>query len=543
MSASGRDQAQRVLLALADLAPSGEQRTAALSVPTEWFRWLDAASVRLFVPGPYYQGAPGTAGEAIRRFVGTPEEATMRFASVDRTFGERLASVDQLRPEQRSLRVGWLFVAGRMQDESARVRGVFHPLVTVPVRVDRTPGWGASRLLPAGDVEVSELIEDRQERYRLEGEIQFGGGALDGVSEVAIPSALLAHLDHLQRFARSVASAAGLPASRVVPVSDGPEKLMTADELVIVAGVGVFATHETGTASRAGSLRAWASGPLSEWTAFHSLYLDTDPPPVAEPERPDTVASPYLLTPAQRDAIIRSRRDHITVVSGAPGTGKSHTVVSIACDALGRRESVLVAAKSDATVDALLDLFERSPGPDPVVFGSSERREALADRLAAGQLQPVSDTAVRRAGDAHELAREDEHSTRQRIADQLRAEELVTRSGASLDRSRRDAPGLFDPTTDLSLPMAVWRSAARGPSCESSTTVPVGRQLNGSPPTAAPTSGSTERRFRPSRRWPQHSGVAEQRGETSSVASIGGSHEPYRSGSGRFPTSTICSRP
>ncbi len=447
MSASAPDQAQRILLALADLAPSGEQRTVALSVPTEWFRWLDAASVRLFVPRPYYEGT-GTAAEAIRRFA-TPEEAAMRFASVDRTFAERLASVDQLRPEQRSLRVGWLFVAGRMKDHSARVRRVLHPLVTVPVRVDRAPGWGPARLRPAGDVEVSELIEDRQERYRLEGQIQLGGGALDGMNDVTIPPALLARLDHLQQFARSVASAARLPASLVVPATDGPEKLMTAKGLVIVAGVGVFATHETGTASRAGSLRAWAASPLSEWTAFHALYLDADPPAVANPEHSVTVESPYLLTPAQRDAIIRSRREHITVVSGAPGTGKSHTVVSIACDALSRGESVLVAAKSDATVDALLDLFERSPGPDPVVFGSSERREALANRLAAGQLQPISDNAVRGARAAHERARDDERSLRQRIADQLGAEELVTRSGASQDRARRDAPGFFDPATDL----------------------------------------------------------------------------------------------
>jgi hypothetical protein len=140
--------------------------------------------VRLFVP--CYANRHGTAGEARRRVVGTPDEAAMRFVSVERSFAERLASVDQ-RPEQRSLRVGWLFVAGRMKDESARVRRVFHPLVTVPVRIDRRPGWGAARLLPAGDVEVSELIEDQQERYRLEGQIQFGGGALDGMSDAKIP--------------------------------------------------------------------------------------------------------------------------------------------------------------------------------------------------------------------------------------------------------------------------------------------------------------------------------------------------------------------
>jgi hypothetical protein len=44
----------------------------------------------------------------------------------------------------------------------------------------------------SGDVEVSELIEDQQERYRFEGQVQFGGGTLDGMSDAKIPPTLLA---------------------------------------------------------------------------------------------------------------------------------------------------------------------------------------------------------------------------------------------------------------------------------------------------------------------------------------------------------------
>ncbi len=48
--------------------------------------------------------------------------------------------------------------------------------------------------------------------------------------------------------------------------------------------------------------------------------------------------SPYLFTPVQRMAVAQSRSEALTAVSGAPGTGKSHTVAAIACDALARGE-------------------------------------------------------------------------------------------------------------------------------------------------------------------------------------------------------------
>ncbi|MDP9420035.1 MAG: ATP-binding protein [Actinomycetota bacterium] len=376
------------------------------------------------------------------------EQLPLRTAAVDRNFGERLAAVDQIRPEQRSLRVGWLFVAGRTSGPDGRPRRVFHPLVALSVRVDRRPGFGGARLVPAGDVEITELVTDRDQRYRLESEVQYGGGALEGLSGEAIPTALLGRLDGLRRFARAVASAAGLPAGRLVPVKEGPEQLVRGDDLVIVAGVGVYAAHETGTVSRSGSLRAWAAAPLDRWTAFHSLYLDAPPPNGGRDGGSRAVESPYLLTPVQEQAVVRSRRDSVTLISGAPGTGKSHTVVAIACDALARGESVLVAAKSDATVDALLDLLERAPGPDPVVFGSSERREALAARLAAGQLQPLSDDRLATARHERARARSAEASLTSAIVDRLRAETLVAFGDDSEDEARRCAPGLFDPSVD-----------------------------------------------------------------------------------------------
>jgi hypothetical protein len=443
----------RVLHALSDLAPSAEQRSTGRVIPTEWFQWLPVDAVRLF------------------RF-GVP--SVDRRVTIGRKFGERLAAVDQVRPGQRSLRVGWLFVAGRTVGDDGRSWRVFHPLVTVPVRVDRLSG---THLVPAGDAEVSELVADRGAREELERGIEFGGGALEGLAEHSVPTALLTRLDRLQHFARSAATAAGLPAADVVPASEGPDRLMRNDGMVIVAGAAVYAIHETGGTSRAGSLRAWAGSRLGPSTAFHWLYLDGDElPPVPSADSaladgspasdnastgPD---SPYLLTPVQQEAVVRSRHDPVTLVSGAPGTGKSHTLAAIACDAVARGQRVLVAAKSDATVDALLDLFERAPGPDPVVFGSNERREALAERLSDGQLVPATEAAISVALDARARTEATRARLRQAVGDRLRAEVLLDTPEDEVHLGRLRAPALFDPSTDLADAAAVLATAtAPGP--------------------------------------------------------------------------------
>jgi hypothetical protein len=130
MAETGGASVTQVLNALADLAPSAEPRSTSLVIPTEWFRWLPLAAVRLFLPA----AEPARPGpRTISVLAGAPDQG-LREVPIDRRFGSRLAAVDQLRPTQRSLRAGWLFVAGRVVAGDGRSRRVFHPLVTVPVR-------------------------------------------------------------------------------------------------------------------------------------------------------------------------------------------------------------------------------------------------------------------------------------------------------------------------------------------------------------------------------------------------------------------------
>ncbi|MDQ3643138.1 MAG: hypothetical protein M3450_17155, partial [Actinomycetota bacterium] len=256
------ETARRVLDALADLSPAAEQRPSTLTIPTEWFRWLPAQAVRLFTPTAVFSEYAIQRRTAVEQRLGSP--------GLDRKFAERLAAIDQIRPTQRSLRAGWLFLAGQVPAGGERTRRVFHPLVTVPVRIERLTSY----LLPAGDVQLSGLITDPRLHRELESGIELGGGALDGITDVEIPATLLPRLPRLQNFARSAAAAAELPARQLVAASAGPDDLMRSEELVIVAGIGIYAVHETGGSSRAASLRGWATEPLDDLTAFHRLYLD-----------------------------------------------------------------------------------------------------------------------------------------------------------------------------------------------------------------------------------------------------------------------------
>ena len=420
-----------ILEALADMTAGGdEDRRTKRTIPLDWFRWLPLSALGLFIPA-YFSEQPATV-------------------SLERDFAERLAAVDQVR-SGRSLRVGWLFVAGHTTVDGRPVR-VFTPLVNLGVKVRRYPLTPAA-LVSTQDVRLTPLIPAGKERTRLSMAPEYGGGSLQPIGDIAVPSALLGQLPRLQRFAREAATAAGLETGGLIPAGAGPDELMRSERLSIVAGLAVYSEQEVTDLNRSGSLRAWARVPAlaTTPTAFEALYVD---PPAGADDRPagappEAVVSPFVLNRSQRDALRQARTEAVSVISGSAGTGKSHTLVAIACDALARGERVLVAARSDDAVDALLHLLERAPGPDPVVFGSNERRDLLATRLAAGQLHPTPDDVLAGARRRLDAAVARAEGIKATIAAQLGAEVLVEGSGAGDDRLRTVAPRLWDPATSL----------------------------------------------------------------------------------------------
>lgn len=64
---------------------------------------------------------------------------------------------------------------------------------------------------------------------------------------------------------------------------------------------------------------------------------------------------PTILSEAQKKIISSANRNHVTVIVGPPGTGKTYTISAIALEHMSRGESVLIASRTDEAVDVVAD--------------------------------------------------------------------------------------------------------------------------------------------------------------------------------------------
>ncbi len=170
---------------------------------------------------------------------------------------------------------------------------------------------------------------------------------------------------------------------------------------------------------------------------------------LAAPAEPDRLRTALPLTQAQREVVRTARTAAISVVSGAPGNGKTHAAVAAAVHAVARGESVLVATKTTYAAEVIADFLERTPGPTPIVFGSAERREALARELAEGTATQAGVDLDRRA---EELGRVEERLrvVYAAIAERLELERsAVGADDALVGRYRAEVPRAFDRDLDL----------------------------------------------------------------------------------------------
>jgi hypothetical protein len=313
----------RLLLALADLAPAPRPTEQRLQrdLLGEQHAWGDIGTV--------YQGA-------------------------------ELAKYDELHRDERLLRQGWGVVLGRMEIDGKK-RHVRYPLVSRPVRLQTDPHKAFRQMvIPAGDIEVHSALQGTELGLTLES--VFDPERHDAPREP----------DWLSK----AAAAAGFD---VVGVRDEPRP--DQDGLVIVPRAVVYVIPEANTSSFSTGLRDWATRPGLERTAFAAMY----DPGEAEPET-DTMPPrcPLPLSREQEAAVLQARTAPVTVVAGAPGCGKSHTLAAIALDAMANGQSVLIAAQSVHAADVLAELLDRHPGPLPVHFGDSERRDRFLTKLGSG---------------------------------------------------------------------------------------------------------------------------------------------------------------
>lgn len=353
-------EAARILTALADLAPAGAERIFDVSGAGRPLIWL---------------AEPDRA----------PRDATL----------DRLAALDALHRDQRILRRGLAFVVGAADLDGGR-RRVRVPLLAQPVRLERTSR--SYRIVPAGDLELTSLVEDRDLAGRLE-----AAPGLAGPGWLGAPGT--------KAWITAAAEAAGL---KPATVQARPPRRIDDDGLVGVAAAALFTTRDVLAGRLRDTLLAWAARPGLADTALSRLYTgqgDSTPSGTnaqgddtrrggesgrrAGRGRRDTsggsddteaeVLSPLPMNAAQRELVRRTRTEPVVVVSGAPGNGKSHALVAAALDAVDRGGSVLVATQSVHAADVLGDLLRRHSG----------RRRCCSATPSAARRSPPTWPAVR----------------------------------------------------------------------------------------------------------------------------------------------------
>jgi len=320
--------------------------------------------------------------------------------------GEELEAYDELHRDERLLRQGWGVVMGRIEIDGKTHR-VRYPLVSRPVRLRGGAGGAARRVVPAGDVAVCEELADTE-----------FAAALQAAFDPERREALAEDADLLSK----AATAAGFAGAAVR--HDPPRR---EDRLALVPRAVVYIDREAAPTPIAAGLRAWADRPGLEDTALAAVYEPRERPAEASPAEPPRCALP--LSREQAAAVAAARAETVTVVAGAPGCGKSHTLAAIALDTVAAGRSVLLATQSVHAADVLTALLERHPGPPPVQFGDSERRDEFTTALGPG----VTEGHLRREVDRHEQAAAEALARLDRIEGELAA-------GLDLERRRARAP-------------------------------------------------------------------------------------------------------
>ncbi|MER7007039.1 AAA domain-containing protein [Dactylosporangium sp. NPDC000555] len=332
-----------VLAALADLAPAGRDRV------------LDVAK-----------------GDQPLVWLADPDRVPRGRAA------DRLAALDALHRDERILRRGWAWLLGSAEVDGS-VRRLRLPLVAEPVRLERSGGGRRGhRIVPAGDLEVTPLIGDRELAAVLESSPGLGTAAWLAATGTAA-------------WVATAAQAAGLKPDRIA-ADDTPIARLPDRELLGQAAAALYVVRDVSSAGLRDTLRAWAARPGLEDTALAHVYGDATVP--QEPDDEADVHSPLPLNAAQREVVRRVRRERVVVVSGPPGNGKSHAVVAAALDTVYRGGSVLVATQAPHAAEVLGELLGRYPGAEPVLFGDAERRGRFALALASGRPDSVTSRAL-----------------------------------------------------------------------------------------------------------------------------------------------------
>ncbi len=335
------------------------------------------------------------------------------------------------------LRLGWGFISGTCEIDS-RATKVFVPVASVPVRLRRDPGDhhdDSYQIVADADFAVPDsLFPDHTTRHRLNKQLD------DLVIEALARGTSGLAWERVQPFVDLFCEEAGLPhIPSVLPVDSAVAP--TGDPVSIHPGLAVYAARDRSAINLESTLRAWSREKLNQ-SALSELYADRAS--AAAPDVEGAVANSLPLNRTQEEAILMARDQRISVLSGPPGTGKTHTAVALAIDQIAHGNSVLIAAQSDDAIDAVESLLTRYSSPRHVRFGSRTSRKRIAAELSEGlraYAGVVRSPAIRGLEGIEAELQQTQRSVRRRLEIEdgfVRA--LATRSENSWCLA--DAPGL-----------------------------------------------------------------------------------------------------
>ena len=293
------------------------------------------------------------------------------------------------------LRIGWIWFAGTLARGDEQLQYCF-PALSLPLVSDlsgpkylsRRQKWlksdSADTFWVGGDIEVTPLITDPDARDRILNTAHFGDGKLFNRVDPAsntfkpIPLSTISALPGLMPWCTSIADALGLVVSRTFAGESQHHPIDRRHEggISLQVGCGLYLADPAPPGSSRSELLALAGLDGLDRSAVGSVYGESEVEARAReviPLRP--------LTARQRRVAGTASASDLSVISGAPGTGKSHVLSVVAANAMARGESVLIVADSPHAVDVLMEHFAHTPGPTPVAFGGSRYGNELISEL------------------------------------------------------------------------------------------------------------------------------------------------------------------
>lgn len=359
---------------------------------------------------------------------GMPFEQGLNKGSSLSKMEDRVLATAALHEGERRLFVGWIWFSGTVTNDDGSQATYCFPAVSVPVaygfdyskmgRFRQTAGnvmtphqildvaKSEGSLIAAGDVDLTDLVTGTADRERLLNARNYGRGELRDMYMVStneytpVPLDVFPQLTELNAWIADIAKTLNLPIRTFKAAHQGlPVETMHNDYITVHIGSALYLEPPVWLGVRSESLSSLGRLRNLDESALATLYDQSSV--AAAPIEPVTPLRP--LSRRQQSLAKQTLSAPLGVLTGAPGTGKSHVLSVIAMNAIARGESVLVVAGSPHAVDVLVEHFAQSPGPPPVVFGGSRHGQQIARDLADLGSQVVSISGAASVPYGHEV--------------------------------------------------------------------------------------------------------------------------------------------